>query len=82
LAIPSDFNPFSQLVELLGQGISPSQGSYLHRITQTQNKGTQTSMPRMGFEPTVPVFEWAKKVRALDHAATVTGISLIYEHFS
>jgi hypothetical protein len=27
-----------QLVGLLGRGISPSQGCYLHRITQTQNK--------------------------------------------
>jgi hypothetical protein len=25
--------------------------------TKTQNKRTQTSMPRMGLEPTIPVFE-------------------------
>jgi hypothetical protein len=31
-------------------------------------------MPRGGFEPTIPVFEWAKTVHALDRAATVTGI--------
>jgi hypothetical protein len=45
-----------------------------HRATQTQNKRTQTSMPPMGFEPTIPVFERAKTVHALDHAATVIGI--------
>jgi hypothetical protein len=37
--------------------ISPSQGRYLHTW----------------FEPTIPVFEWAKTVHALDGAATVTG---------
>jgi hypothetical protein len=30
-------------------------------------------MPRVGFEPTIPVFEWAKAVHALDRAATVIG---------
>jgi hypothetical protein len=44
-----------------------------HRTTQTQNKRTQTSMPRVGFEPTIPVFERAKTVHALDGAATVIG---------
>jgi hypothetical protein len=42
-----------QTVELLGRGISPSQGRYL---TQTQNKHEQTSMPWVGFEPTITVF--------------------------
>jgi hypothetical protein len=28
-------------------------------------------MPRVGFEPTIPVFEWAKTVHAIDRAATV-----------
>jgi hypothetical protein len=46
----------------------------VHRTTQTQNKRTQTSMPRVGFEPTIPVFELAKTVHALDRAATVIGI--------
>jgi hypothetical protein len=27
-----------------------------HRTIQTQNKSTQTSMPRLGFEPTIPAF--------------------------
>jgi hypothetical protein len=31
-------------------------------------------MPEMGFEPTIRVFERAKKVHALDRAATLVGI--------
>jgi hypothetical protein len=31
-------------------------------------------MPRVGFEPTIPAFEWAKTVHDLDRAATVIGI--------
>jgi hypothetical protein len=30
-------------------------------------------MPRVGFEPTILAFERAKRVHALDRAATVTG---------
>jgi hypothetical protein len=45
-----------------------------HRTTQTQNKCTQTSMPRVGFESTTPVFERSKTVHALDRAATVIGL--------
>jgi hypothetical protein len=43
------------------------------RTAQTQNKRTQTSMPRVGFEPTIPVFERATTVDVLDRAATVIG---------
>jgi hypothetical protein len=50
-----------------------------HRIVQTQNKCKQTSMPQVGCELTIPVFEWAKIVQALDHAATVIGISYSYK---
>jgi hypothetical protein len=42
-----------------------------HGTTQTQKKRTQTSIPRVGFEPTIPAFEQAKTVHALDRAATV-----------
>jgi hypothetical protein len=31
-------------------------------------------MPLAGFEPTIPVFKWAKIFHALDRAATVTSI--------
>jgi hypothetical protein len=44
-----------------------------HRTVQTQNKRTQISMPQVGFEATIPVFERAKTLHALDRAATVIG---------
>jgi hypothetical protein len=44
-----------------------------HRTTQTQNKRTQTSMPRVRIEPTIPVFQRTKTFHALDRAATVIG---------
>jgi hypothetical protein len=46
-----------------------------HRTTQTQNKRTQTSMPRVGFEPTIPAFERVKTVHSTDRAATAIGVS-------
>jgi hypothetical protein len=47
-----------QSVGLLGLGISPTQGRYQHRKTQTQNTRRQKkTVPWMGFEPTIPVFE-------------------------
>jgi hypothetical protein len=39
-----------------------------HRTTQTQ-----AAMLRVGFEPTIPVFERVNKVHALDCVATVIG---------
>jgi hypothetical protein len=35
-------------------------------------------MPRVGSEPKIPVFEWAKMVDALDRAVTVIGKIVIY----
>jgi hypothetical protein len=32
-------------------------------------------MPRVGFEPTIPMFERVKTAHALVRAATVTGLS-------
>jgi hypothetical protein len=46
---------------------------HIHRTAQTQNKRTQTSMPRVGFEPATAGFERAKTVCPLDLAATVIG---------
>jgi hypothetical protein len=43
-----------QLVGLLGGGISMSQSSYLHTEQHKQNKRAQTSMPQVGFQPTIP----------------------------
>jgi hypothetical protein len=48
-----------------------------HRTTRTQNKRTQTSMSRVGFEPTIPAFERAMTVHASDFAATVIGFTLL-----
>jgi hypothetical protein len=62
-----------QSVGLLERGISPTQGRYLHRTTQTRNKRRQTSMPLVRFEPTIPVIERAKTFHVLDLAATVIG---------
>jgi hypothetical protein len=44
-----------------------------HRTAQKQNKRTQISMRQVGFEPTIPVCEQAKRIHALDRAATVIG---------
>jgi hypothetical protein len=68
------FLNFRQSVGLLGWEISLTQGRYLHRMTQTQNKRKQTSMPSVGFEPTNPMSERTKTFHALDRAATVIGI--------
>jgi hypothetical protein len=62
-----------QSAGLLGVGIGPTQGRYIHRTTQTRNKLRQTLVPVVGFEPTIPVFERAKTFQALDRAATVIG---------
>jgi hypothetical protein len=53
-----------------------SRSSPTHRTTRTQNKSTQRSMPRAGFEPVSRVFELVKMVYALDRSATVTGAIL------
>jgi hypothetical protein len=65
--------PIFQSVGPLGRGISRSQGVYLHTEQHKQNKRTQTSMPRVGFEPTIPVSERAKTVRVSDRAAGHCG---------
>jgi hypothetical protein len=53
--------------------ISSEQGHNPHRTTRTQKKQVQTFMPRLRFEPTAPVFEREKTIRALDRAATVAN---------
>jgi hypothetical protein len=56
--------------------MSPSQGRYLHTEQHKETKRKHIiSTPQVGFEPMIPVFEWAKIVYALDPAATVTGIT-------
>jgi hypothetical protein len=64
----SHFFIFSILftIDRIGREIGPSQGWYLRTEQHKQNKRTQTSMPRVGFEPTTPAFELAKTIHALD----------------
>jgi hypothetical protein len=66
-------NLFGHLVGLLGRGISPTQGLYLHRTTRHRKKCGHTSMPRAGCEPAIPIFERPKTVRALDRAVIGTS---------
>jgi hypothetical protein len=67
-------------VGLLGQVISLSQGLYLYTNTEKHthtHKHTHkhwTSMPWVGFEPTIPASERAKTEHVLDRSATVTGL--------
>jgi hypothetical protein len=52
-----------------------------HRTTQTEQTHTiQTSMPWVGFEPTIPEFERARTVHGLDRPATVIGSLSIQLH--
>jgi hypothetical protein len=44
-----------------------------HRTTQIHIKCTQTSMPWVGFEPTIPAFERRKTIHALDSVTTMIG---------
>jgi hypothetical protein len=45
-----------------------------NRTTQTQNKRAHTSMPQVGFGPTIPVFEQATIVHTLDKTVTMIGV--------
>jgi hypothetical protein len=79
----SELLPLFQFLNLYTVGRAPWTGDQLvarplptYKTTQTQNKRTQTSSPRVGFELTIPVFERATPVHALDRAATVIGYSV------
>jgi hypothetical protein len=41
-----------------------------------RTKKDKTPIPRVGFEPVIPLFERAKTVQALDRAATEIGYRL------
>jgi hypothetical protein len=62
--------PRFQFLNIYTTGRTPWMGNQPY----TQNKRTQTSMPRVVFEPTIPAFERVKTVHALYRAATVIGI--------
>jgi hypothetical protein len=81
--------PLFQFLNLDTVGRTPWTGDqpvtrplHTHRTTRIQNKRTQTSMPLVGFEPTIPVLERAKTVHALDNADTVIGsVNVIHSIF-
>lgn len=50
---------------------------HIHRTEQTQNKSTQTFMPRVGFEPTTIALERAKTVHVRDRVATTISVYTI-----
>jgi FAD synthase len=64
---------YTQSVRFHGRGIRPSQGLYLYTEQHKHRINAQTSMSRVGFEPTTSVLEQAKTVHVLDRAATVIG---------
>jgi hypothetical protein len=66
----------TELVKFHGRGISPAQGRYLHTGQHKQNKRTQTFIPQVGLEPTIPVFEKAKTFHDSDSAATAMGSNI------
>jgi hypothetical protein len=75
------FMIYTQTVGLLGTGDQPvTRPLPTPRTTQTQNRRTQTSMPRVGVEPPIPVLERAKTVHALDRAAAVIGFRVVWDH--
>jgi hypothetical protein len=47
------------------------------RTTQTQNKGRQTSLLRVGFEHKTPFFVLAKTFKDSDCAAAVIGVVVL-----
>jgi hypothetical protein len=62
-----------------GGGRARRKAPYLHTGQIKQNKRTQICIPQVGFEPTIPVFERAKTVHALDRAVTVNCRLLFHQ---
>jgi hypothetical protein len=58
--------------------MSPTQILYLHTGQHKQNKHIQTSILRVGFEPTISVFGREKAVHIFDRSATAVGLKRIY----
>jgi hypothetical protein len=71
-----NYRSYRLSVGLLGRGISPismllpTQGN-----THTRKKREQASMLRVGFEPTIPVFEEAKTFHGFVRSVTVIGMT-------
>jgi hypothetical protein len=64
---------FSFLIYTIRQDSLDGASARRKAAAYTQNKRTKTSMPRVGLEPTIPVFKRATTVHALGLAATVIG---------
>jgi hypothetical protein len=62
---------FRHLVGLLERGISPAPRPLLTQDNTTR-RNTDTSMPRAGFEPAIPMAARSKTVPALERAAIET----------
>jgi hypothetical protein len=67
--------PLFQFLNLYTVGRTPWTGDEPVARPRPPNS-TQTSMPRVEFEPTIPVFERTKTVHVLHGAANVIGIYL------
>jgi hypothetical protein len=67
------YESIGQLVGPLGRGIGLTQGLHIHTGQHNTEKRGHTSMPRLEFELTIPVFELPKTVRASDRSAIGIG---------
>jgi hypothetical protein len=63
-----NYESTGQVVGLLGRVIGRTQGLYLHTGQHNTEKRRHTSMLRVGFEPTIPVFERPQTARPLGPA--------------
>jgi hypothetical protein len=64
-------------VGLLGRGISPVTRPLLTEHSMNTNE-MRIFVPRVGLEPKIPMFQWAKTFHALDHVAHAIGRWLVY----
>jgi hypothetical protein len=60
-----NYGSYRQLVGLFGRVISPVTRPLPKQDNKSTEKRGQTPIPRVGFEPTIPVFEQAKIFHAL-----------------
>jgi hypothetical protein len=54
-------------------GNQPCQKAATYTLQHKGNKRRQRSMPRVGFEPAIPLLERAKTVLAIERAAVLIG---------
>jgi hypothetical protein len=66
-------NPIHSQYDSLGGG-SAHRKAVTYTQNNKQNKRAQTSMTRVGFEPTIPVFERSKTIHVSDRATTAIAL--------